>query len=128
MSHRAFMEQVGFLSYAVIAVDGSPDERELRRVTAHISEKAKPVTGPEQEQDSADWLIALVAFKEAARTLKKPSVLVREFERFVDSPAFRHTGSGLRREAFDVLRYAAASLNGTDSVESALLQRLKAKL
>jgi hypothetical protein len=119
------MEQIGFLSYAVVAIDGSPDDWELKRVQSFISDKVKAIAGTEPEEDTADWLITLVAFKEAARTSAKPSVLVRDFERFSDSAAFRHIGPKLRSEGFEVLKYSAAALKGTGRAESALLQRLQ---
>lgn len=119
------MEQIGYLSYAVVAIDGIPDERERKRVREHISRKVRAVVGSKDDSDSADWLISLVAFEEASRHTFKPSALLNGFNRFVNGPNFRHIAPGLRKEAFELLRFAADSLNGTGKAERMLLQRIQ---
>jgi hypothetical protein len=120
MSHRLFFEHVGYLLYAVIAADGSPDVKEIKRVGHMLSEKVKARTTDAAPEESGEWLIAKIAFDKAVIEKRKPSVVLNEFKQFAASSNLRNSFNETCKGALELLVKAAESYKGVGAAESAL--------
>jgi len=126
MSHRLFYEHIGELVSAMLKVDGTVDPVEAGRSRSVIGEFVGSHAEFTRENNSAEALIALIAFDRALASQSTPLDLFDSFEQYAAGNNGTRVGKDLLDDAYLLLVKAAASYKGVNKVEQDLLNRIEA--